>query len=210
MSAGKQITVELGSGTGNLKEFKPDIVSSDVDPCDWLDMNFDAHEMPFHAGSVSNIVMIDVLHHLADPIRFFHECERVLEKGGRIILLEPYPSIVSWFVYKFLHPEPYLAKIDYFGRTAVELKTDPWDANVAAPFIIFYEKEQQWHDEFEKSFRIITKREMSFILYPLSGGFEYPSLVPEFAISFFVWMEKMLRPLRKIMAFRCYIVIERK
>jgi len=49
-------TVELGAGTGNFKEYKPDTISSDIEKCDWLDMSFDAHKMPFSEYSISNIV----------------------------------------------------------------------------------------------------------------------------------------------------------
>ena len=53
--------VELGAGSGNFKEYLPEVISADIDKCEWLDMCFDAHEMPFENESISDIVMIDVL-----------------------------------------------------------------------------------------------------------------------------------------------------
>ena len=85
VSEGK--TVELGAGSGNFKEFKPDVISADIDPQEWLDMCFDAHHMPFRDDEVANIVMIDVLHHLAHPVHFLNEAWRVLAKVVRFVLL---------------------------------------------------------------------------------------------------------------------------
>ena len=209
MGGGK--TIELGAGSGNFKEFKSDVIASDIDAsCKWLDMCFDAHEMPFEDGSISNIVMIDVFHHLSDPIRFLHECERVLEKSGRVIMLEPFPSLFSSIVYRFFHPEPFLMKVDYFGRFGADFKKDPWDSNQAIPYLIFFKHFRKWEDIFGKNFHILKKQKLSFLLYPLSGGFENKSLIPEFLVPTMSVVEKWLNPLRSLLAFRCYIVLERK
>ncbi|MBK6876271.1 MAG: hypothetical protein IPG99_07425 [Ignavibacteria bacterium] len=74
-------TVELGAGSGNFKEFYPQAISADIEKRDWIDMSFDAHEMPFEDSSVANIVKIDVLHHLADPFGFLH-ASRVLKRAA--------------------------------------------------------------------------------------------------------------------------------
>ena len=77
-------TLELGCGSGNFKEFLPTSVAVDIQRAPWLDVVADAHELPFEGASVSNIVLIDVFHHLADPRRFLAEVERVLTPGGRL------------------------------------------------------------------------------------------------------------------------------
>lgn len=207
---GNGLTVELGSGSGNFKEFRPDVISSDVDPCEWLDMCFDAHSMPFKEGSVSNVVMIDVFHHLSDPVKFLHECERVLKKGGRIIMLEPFPSLFSLIIYRLFHPEPFLMNIDYFNKKEKNKEKNPWNSNQAIPYLIFFKQLNEWKKEFQQKLRLIKRQKLSFILYPLSGGFENKSLIPDFLVPVFMFIEKMLYPFRRILAFRCYIVVERK
>jgi len=202
-------TVELGSGSGNFKEFKPDIISSDVDPCEWLDMCFDAHKMPFENGTISNIVMIDVLHHLSDPIRFFEECARVLEKNGRVVMLEPFPSFFSSIIYRIFHPEPFLKNVEYFEKKE-EKNKDPWDSNQAIPWILFFKNIEKWEKKFENEFKVMRREKLSFILYPLSGGFENKSMIPEFLIPVFQCIETFLTPFKSLLAFRCYIIIERK
>lgn len=201
-------TIELGGGSGNFKEFFPGVISSDIEKRDWLDMSFDAHKMPFENDSVSNIVMLDVFHHLEDPVRFLNEAFRVLEKSGRLIMLEPFPSPVSYFIYKFLHPEPLDFGIDYFSEINVS-KKDPWDSNQAIPFLIFYKHLEKFRKMFGSKFLILKKQKMSCVIYPLSGGFENRSLIPESLTGLFFKIEKLSSPFKSLLAFRCYIVLEK-
>ncbi len=201
-------TLELGAGSGNFKEFYPQAISADIEKRDWLDMSFDAHEMPFENSSVANIVMIDVFHHLADPVRFLHEASRVLKSGGRLIMLEPFPSPFSKIVYKLFHPEPFIYDIDYFSEQKVDDK-HPWDSNQAIPYLIFFKHLDKFSEQFSDSFRILKKDKLSFILYPASGGFENPSMVPQTLISIFKRIEKSASSLSPLMAFRTYITVEK-
>ena len=50
---------------------------------------------------------------------------------------------------------------------------------------------------------------MSCILYPGSGGFENKAMIPEALVPFFKLLEILLVPLRRLLAFRCYIVLEK-
>ncbi|MEO8664075.1 MAG: class I SAM-dependent methyltransferase [Ignavibacteria bacterium] len=201
-------TVELGAGSGNFKDYKPDVISADIDNCDWLDMCFDAHTMPFEDESLGNIVMIDVLHHLYNPVKFLYEAARVLKKGGRVIMLEPFPSPFSLQIYKRFHPEPFIFDVDYFSKKGLENK-DPWDSNQAIPYLIFFKNEEKFKRHFGELFKIIVKQKLSFILYPASGGFENKSMVSDSFIPLLKGLEKILTPLRSVFAFRCYIVIEK-
>ena len=47
------------------------------------------YELPFDAGSFDQLLVRDVIHHLERPEAFVDECARVLERGGRIDVLEP-------------------------------------------------------------------------------------------------------------------------
>ena len=199
-------TVELGSGSGNFKEYLPELISSDIDPCSWLDMSFDAHKMPFTDESLSNIVMIDVFHHLYNPIMFLNEAYRVLKKGGRIIMLEPFPSPFSLMIYKRFHPEPFIFETDYFNMSGLSDK-DPWDSNQAIPYLIFFKHIDKFNKTFGSKFEIIKSEKMSFILYPASGGFENKQMIPDFMIPAFKITEKILIPFKSVLAFRCYLVI---
>ena len=99
-------TLEVGGGTGNLKEFAPSVVCTDIVKLPWLDAVVDAQQLPFAKSSLANIVLFDALHHLENVRYFFDEALRVLQPGGRVIIMDPYISVSSWPVYHFLHPEP--------------------------------------------------------------------------------------------------------
>jgi SAM-dependent methyltransferase len=72
------LTIEIGGGIGNLKDRLPDVFATDIQPAPWLDCAADAQRLPFASGRLANIVMVDVLHHLQSPLRFFREAARVL------------------------------------------------------------------------------------------------------------------------------------
>ncbi len=202
-------TVELGAGGGNFKQFKPDVIAADIVPMPWLDMAFDAHEMPFVDDFLGNIVLVDVLHHLYNPVQFLHEAARTLRPGGRLIMLEPYPSPFSLPVYRRYHPEPFEFETDYYARRGLQTK-DPWDSNQAIPYLLFYKGIGQFNAHFKDKLRIVRKERLSCILYPASGGFENKSMIPNWMIPAFQALETLLTPLRPLLAFRCYLVLERK
>jgi SAM-dependent methyltransferase len=210
-------TIELGAGIGNFKEFKPGVVGSDIEFCQWLDICFDAHHIPFKDNSAGNIVMIDVLHHLADPVAFFFEAAQKLEKGGRILMIEPFPSPFSLFIYKRFHPEPFIMAVNYFNpplsvssvSSVAKNKKDPWEANQAAAYLLFFKHRKTFLSHFQGKFKIIKRKRMSCILYPGSGGFENKAMIPDALVPLFKLLEILLVPFRWLLAFRCYVVLEK-
>ncbi len=201
-------TVELGSGSGLFKEFMPDVISTDTIKADWLDLACDALYLPFKDSSISNIVMMDVLHHMANPVKFLKDAHRVLEKGGRIVVLEPYGSPFSLCVYKLFHEEPYIFKKDYFAHIDNEEK-DPWDSNQAIAQLLFFRQLDRFNREFEGKFKIVVKKRLSYLLYPLSGGFGNRSMIPNFMIRPLRLFERLIDPLSPLLAFRCFVVLEK-
>ena len=203
--------LELGSGHGSFARFAPGTVSCDVVPCSWLDCAADATRLPFHDASFANIIMIDVLHHLANPVEFFSEAQRALVPGGRILLLEPYVSPISWIAWRFFGEE----LIDTTVRPLTDEApspsvgtVDPWDANVAVPTLLFWREREAFHARFG-DLSVISRRRFDLLLYPLSGGFEHRRLVPMWLVPFVRACERLLTPLAPLMAFRCFVVIEK-
>ena len=98
--------LEIGGGSGNFKLFAPDVISSDILPAPWLDLVCDAQRLPFADASFANIVMVDVLHHIENPLRFFQEALRVLRPNGRLIFCEPAITPLSGVFYRLFHDEP--------------------------------------------------------------------------------------------------------
>ena len=202
-------TLEVGGGSGHFQSSFSHVVSTDIVPVPWLDAVADAHALPFRPGSFSNIVLFDVLHHLAEPFTFFFEAHRVLRHKGRVIMIEPYVSWASFPVYRFLHAEG-------LSLSWTPLATDrtgnqergPFDGNQAIPTLMF-EKYRRPVLKRLADFKIIHEKKTDFFIYPLSGGFHQPSLCPMFLYRFLDTMEDMLRPLHRYLAFRYMIVLEK-
>lgn len=181
-------TLEIGSGFGDFRRACPHCIVSDTVESEWINAVADAHRLPFKAGSIANIVCIDVLHHLSQPKEFFDEAERVLTSEGRIIFVEMYLSLISYPILKLFHFE----KIDL----------------IAMATNIFFKKSKQSNYYF-KNFKILKKEIHDFLVYPLSGGFNYPSIVPEGLYSLFLKLEDKLRFLRCLGSFKATVVLEK-
>ena len=65
------VTLEMGSGSSLLWEHIPGLIRSNILFVKENDLVFSAFNIPFKDSSVGNIVMINVLHHLQDPVAFF-------------------------------------------------------------------------------------------------------------------------------------------
>lgn len=200
--------LEIGGGSGNLKEFFPDIISSDVVFLPWIDTVLDAHHLPFQNDTFDNIILFDVLHHLHNPSSFFYETLDVLKHKGRILLMEPYTSCASFFIYRFLHSEDLSLNINPLIKLYLNINQKHNFANQAIPSLIFERYRDQFLNFFPQ-FNIIKKERTDFIIYPLSGGFHHPSLCPLVLYPIFEYLEKLLRPLNRLLAFRLFVVLEK-
>jgi SAM-dependent methyltransferase len=202
-------SLEVGGGSGNLKEYRHDVVTTDIVPTSWLDAVADAQALPFAGESFANIVAVDVLHHIERPVRFLHEAQRVLQPGGRIILVEPAISPVSWFFYRIFHPEPVIMNTDPLAGGELDPQREPFDANQAIPTLLFGRHRKRLEVQFP-ALRLAHFERFSFFVYPLSGGFRSWSLVPAGWTTALLKVEKQLSfLLGGVMAFRLFAVVEK-
>ena len=81
-----EIVLEVGASYRPQKTLYPASVSGDVLLYPELDVQFDAHHMPFANKSFYGIVCIEVLEHCHSPHRVIQECHRLLKDGGHLIL----------------------------------------------------------------------------------------------------------------------------
>lgn len=203
-------TLEIGGGSGIFKEFAPDTLSTDILPAPWLDVVADAQKLPFVSSRFANIVMFDVLHHIEFPRRFLAEASRILRPGGRVIMVEPGISPLSWPFYHFIHPEPVRMNDDPLRDGAPDPNRDAFDANQGIPTLLFGRDRHKLIAAFPE-FKLIRKDWLSLFAYPLSGGFKPWSLIPAALVKPVLKIEDVLAPvLGGLMGFRLLIVLEKR
>lgn len=203
-------TVEIGGGSGMAREFLSHTFISDIVGSAHVDFVADAMRLPLRDAAIDNLFMIDVLHHLPRPWRLLDEAQRVLRSGGRLVMLEPYISPVSRLVFKLAHPEPVDLAIDPLPESDTPLFSGdgPFDSNQAIPTLLFQRHAARFARRYP-SFRIRACRLDSLLVYPLSGGFSGPCLIPRGLTSLAWRVERLLRPLAPLLAFRLLVSLER-
>jgi SAM-dependent methyltransferase len=202
-------SLEIGGGSGNLKEFAERVVSTDIVPVPWLDAAADAQALPFAAGSFANIVAVDVLHHIERPRRFLTEAQRVLEPGGRLIVLEPAITPLSWIFYRFFHPEPVNMSADPLADGPIDPIRAPFDANQGIPTLLFG-RDRAHLARSLPGLKLLQFERLSLFAYPLSGGFRPWCLVPEFMVAPLLKVENAIAPaIGRLAAFRLLAVVEK-
>ena len=202
------ISIEVGSGVSSYRDMHPGLICSDIIFLDGLDIVCDATKLPFKNQSLSNIVMFDVFHHLQEPISFLRQSEKLLKPGGRIVMVEPYVSIVSFFIYRLFHFEDTSFHFDPkqpFGRS----KKDPKDGNQAIPTVLFGSAWAEISKNAPK-LKLVSKRRCSLFAYPLTGGLRSNGIIPLWFLKMILSFEKKIEQfLGGIFAFRAIIVLEK-
>jgi SAM-dependent methyltransferase len=201
-------TIELGAGIARFNELVPDAIATDVEPTPWTDEVVDAHRMPYGDGSVGNLVLFDVFHHLADPAGFLDEASRVLRPGGRVLIIDPYCSPVSTAAYRAFHHERTDISAEPFAVDD-DVADGPMASNQARTTLVFFRHAEELRRRWPE-LALVERKRFSFLLYPLSGGFSRRPVLP-----WALWLpceliERLLYPLAPLLAFRCLVVLERR
>jgi SAM-dependent methyltransferase len=206
-SAHPGLTVELGSGMGNIKRHLPHCITIDIVPNLWLDRVENAYHLSFDQGTVGHLILFDVWHHLKYPGAALKEFVRVLAPGGRIILFEPAMGLIGRFVFGHFHHEP-LGLNDEIefnapdGFSGLEPTYYAAQGNASRVFgsEAFKDKLHPW--------RITEIKYFSGLAYVASGGFRGPQLYPEKFWPFANRIDSALSRFPRL-ASRMLVVLER-
>lgn len=198
----KGLLIEVGSGGGFLKRFIPRVITTDVLKANGIDRKLDLENIKLKSNSVSAFYMLNVFHHIKNPKRALSEMERCLVDGGKIIMIEPWPTVFSKFIYKNFHHETFDTvsewKIKGSGRMS--------DANGALPWIIFKRDSHKFGKLFPNLVIDGITPHTPF-KYLFSGGLSHPQYLPNSLYPLLSSMEKLLSPLNKLVAMFATIVI---
>lgn len=198
--------LELGSGAGWMKEFIPDLITSEIINIQNVDLILDGTNLPFSANTLKGIVMIDVLHHIPDAASFFSHAAACIKPGGVIIMLEPWLTSWSRFVYRHLHHEPFEPEAqDWKLSTGGPLSK----ANSALPWIIFERDRKKFKKDFSQ-FQVKEIKPNFPFCYMLSGGVSLKSMIPGYMYTAVRKIENLAPRWMNTFAMFAKIIIERK
>ncbi|MBW1742317.1 MAG: class I SAM-dependent methyltransferase [Deltaproteobacteria bacterium] len=197
--------LEVGAGAGFLREWIPDVFESDLLWSPGLRSVLDAQALPFSDNTLRAIVMTNVLHHFPRPALFFSEATRCVVPGGVVIMVEPWVTYWSRFVYGRLHHEPFDPKAaDWSFPEEGPLS----GANSALPWIVFDRDRSKFEQPFPE-WHIQEILPMTPLVYLLSGGVSMRSLMPGWTFGFWRRLEELMEPRMDRLAMFALIVIVR-
>lgn len=179
--------LEVGAGAGFFKDILPDVITSECFYLSGIDLVLDGGYLPFKDGSLKAIVMTDVFHHLPKPRLFLCEAIRCLSAGGVVVMLEPWVTPWSRFVYTRFHHEPFHPDAKHWEFEAIGPLTS---ANGALPWIIFQRDREKYESEFQQM-RVHSIEPMMPFLYIFSGGISLINLQPGWTFGFWRYVESL-------------------
>jgi len=206
--------VEVGAGPGLFAAYararRPDLrwIASELAPAPWNDVVADAQALPFLSGGADAVLGLDIVHHVARPRAFFAEVARVLRPGGRLAVVEPWVTPLSFVVYRYFHQEDCAEPADPWDpfRSAGGGK-DLFDGNAAIPrALVRATPAGQWADLGLAAPQVTL---LNAFAYLLTLGFRDTSLLPAAAAPAAVWTDRALRALAPLAALRATVVWER-
>jgi SAM-dependent methyltransferase len=204
--------LEVGAGPGFLAEFArrrlgTRWIATDVLDAPWNDLVADALRLPARDGTIDAIVGLDVVHHLAEPGRFFEEAARVLIPGGRLVVVEPWITPFSYPIYRFLHQEGCDTKLDPWRPFENGSAKEAFDGDGGVFTGLLRSLPAGGWSRFGFGPPRVTL--LNCFAYLLSLGFREGSLLPRGIAPLFLAMDKHSGALSSIFGMRALCVWER-
>jgi SAM-dependent methyltransferase len=198
--------LELGSGAGYCDRVIPNLITSEIFSCPGVRLQLDAQQMPFPEASLRAIVFTGVMHHIPNVRRFLTEASRCLQVGGKIIMIEPWVTPWSRFVYTYLHHEPFDTEAkDWAFPSSGPLS----DANIAIPWMVFKRDRSVFESEYPE-LSIEEIRPFLPFRYVLSGGLALRNVVPGFTNPLWIRLERIVEPWMESLAMYAFISVARR
>jgi len=201
--------VELGAGIANLKTVLPDSVSTDLFPSPWAERVEDAYRLSYAEGTVSNLILFDVWHHLEYPGTALDNFRRVLVAGGRVIIFDPAVSLLGLFVYGLFHHEPLnlTRPIRWWAPEDFEPEQARYYSSQSNAWRVFCRGE---HEQRLHAWQRVLVRPLSAISYVASGGYRGPQLYGMRLLPHMRKLDRWCDRFPRLFATRLLVVLEKK
>tara|TARA_B100001029_G_scaffold132883_1_gene111760 strand:+ start:569 stop:1369 length:801 start_codon:yes stop_codon:yes gene_type:complete len=167
------VGIEVGSGIGFSKDYieNENLKITDISSGTHLDFkNIDAQNTGFADQSFNYVIASNMVHHVPYPVKFFREMNRILKKNGRLIIFEPYCSILFQLVTIIMKHEGFDFTIDPWDENNPKSsEEDAWHGNIAVPNMMFDDK-KKFKNYLGKYFEFEFEKLTECIIFLNSGG----------------------------------------
>jgi len=205
------VTLEIGAGMGafaaHARARRPDLrwIATELAVTSWNEVVADALRLPLREATIDAVVGLDVLHHLARPRWFFTEAARVLRPGGRLALVEPWVTPLSFLIYRFFHQESCVFSDPWkpFAATG-DIRKEAFDGNAAVLNLVV--RRTAMDDWVRLGFAPPRVRLINGLAYLMTLGFRKTSLLPAPAAPTAIRLDHWLQPLAPALALRASAV----
>ena len=165
--------IEVGSGAGFSKDFikNKNFKLTDIGEDDHLDFkNIDAQSTSFESESFDYVIASNMIHHIPFPIKFFKEMNRIIKKGGKLIIFESYCSLVFQLATIIMKHEGFDFTLDVWDeKNPKSDEKNAWHGNIAVPHLIFDDK-AKFEKNLGKYFKIEYEKLTECFIFLNSGG----------------------------------------
>tara|TARA_B100000963_G_scaffold119932_1_gene104509 strand:- start:3892 stop:4629 length:738 start_codon:yes stop_codon:yes gene_type:complete len=201
--------LEIGS-SGYIKETIPECITSNLtNDNQMIDLEENIFKLNQKDKSLSNVIMVDIFHHLKYPKFALKNIHRVLCNNGRVIMVEPAMGLIPRIIYKIFHHEPngFDFKIEWDEKPKKIPGKNEYFAAQSIPWRAFIKKELKLDEMFEIK-KIQCFSDFSFLA---SGGYSYISFYPKILFNMVKFLDRFLTILSKnIFSARMLVVLEKK
>jgi SAM-dependent methyltransferase len=198
--------VELGSGIGNLKEIIPQCITTDMFPTPWSELVENAYELSFQDETLSDLILVDVFHHLQYPGTALTEFHRVLKKGGQVLIFEPCISVAGLIVFGLLHPEglKFNHSIQWTVPPNQMLESPEYYTSQGNATRIFLGSSYRKRLELWREIKVTR---LSASSYVASGGYTKPQMLPDKLLPLLGTTERLFDLLPWLFATRMLVIL---
>jgi ubiquinone/menaquinone biosynthesis C-methylase UbiE len=203
-------TLEIGSGMGLIRRVIPECETSDLFETAGVSRVENAYRLSLPDGALRNVVLLDVFHHLQHPGSVLGELRRVLDPGGRVVLLEPDVSALGLVVYGLLHHEGLGLRrpIEWLAPPGFDAERAPYYTGQGNAHRLFVGRREVGATL--PGFRVVCVRRFAALSYVASGGFRGPQLYPVALLPLVRVLDGLLSLAPGLFSTRLLVVLEKE